>query len=75
MKEKLPKDLNKLATSIVVDAIGESKAAPKTVEKNQAAVELGRLGDLKGGRARAEKLTPEARKEIARKAAMKRWGK
>jgi ribosomal protein S21 len=35
--------------------------------------ELGRRGGLKGGRARAEKLTPEERKEIARKAAKARW--
>jgi hypothetical protein len=44
-------------------------------EKNPAAVELGRLGGLKGGKARAEKLTPERRKEIARKAARARWEK
>ena len=36
-------------------------------EKNPAAVELGRLGGKKGGKARAEKLSPERRKEIARK--------
>jgi hypothetical protein len=35
---------------------------------------MGRRGGLKGGRARAEKLTPERRVEIARKAAMARWG-
>ena len=44
-------------------------------EKNPAAVELGRLGGLKGGKARAAKLTPEQRKEIARKAAKARWDK
>ena len=36
---------------------------------------LGRLGGLKGGKARAERLTPERRSEIAKKAAMARWGK
>jgi len=41
--------------------------------KNAAAVELGRRGGLKGGRARKEKLTPERRKEIARIAGKKRW--
>jgi hypothetical protein len=46
-----------------------------TEEKNPAAVELGRLGGLKGGPARAEKLSPERRKEIARKAAKARWDK
>ena len=44
-------------------------------EKNKAAVALGRLGGLKGGRARAEALSPERRKEIARKAIAARWAK
>ena len=43
--------------------------------KNPAAVALGRLGGLKGGKARAEKLSPAKRKAIAQKAAAKRWGK
>jgi hypothetical protein len=38
-------------------------------------VALGRLGGLKGGKARASKLTPEQRKESARKAAKARWSK
>ncbi|MCP3682941.1 MAG: histone H1 [bacterium] len=47
---------------------------PKTSEeKNPHAVALGRLGGKKGGKARAAKLTPEHRSEIARKAAQKRW--
>jgi hypothetical protein len=41
--------------------------------KNPAAVELGRLGGQKGGKARAEKLTPKQRSDIARKAAASRW--
>ena len=41
--------------------------------KNPNAVALGRLGGLKGGKARAAKLTPEQRSEIAKKAADKRW--
>jgi hypothetical protein len=44
-------------------------------EKNPAAVALGKLGGAKGGKARAEKLTPEQRSEIARKAAKARWDK
>jgi hypothetical protein len=44
-------------------------------EKNPAAVELGRRGGLKGGKARAAKLTPEERSESARKAAKARWEK
>jgi hypothetical protein len=43
--------------------------------KDPAAVALGRKGGLKGGKARAEKLTPEQRSAIARKAAQKRWGR
>lgn len=41
--------------------------------KNPAAVELGRLGGKKGGKARAAKLTAEERSEIARRAARSRW--
>jgi hypothetical protein len=44
-------------------------------EKNPAAVALGKLGASKGGKARAEKLAPERRKEIAKKAAAARWAK
>jgi hypothetical protein len=47
----------------------------KQPEKNPAAVALGRLGGLKGGKARAKALSAKKRKEIARKAAEKRWGK
>jgi len=47
----------------------------KKVKKNPHAVSLGRAGGLKGGRARAAKLTPEQRSEIARKASMARWEK
>ena len=66
-----PPDPNVLAFNIVQQAIGE---APKVEEtKNPAAVTLGRLGGLKGGKARAEGLTPEQRKAIARKAAQARW--
>ncbi len=44
-------------------------------KKNAAAVALGRLGGLKGGKARAAKLTSAQRKESARKAALARWKK
>ncbi len=44
-------------------------------KKNAAAVALGRLGGLKGGKARARKLTAEQRRESARKAARARWAK
>ncbi len=62
-----------LASSIVQKATGETEE-PKP-EKNPAAVALGRLGGLKGGKARAEKLSAKKRKEIAKKAATARWGK
>jgi hypothetical protein len=49
---------------------------PKTDEgKNAAAVALGRLGDLKGGKDRAASLSKKARSEIAKKAARARWKK
>ena len=56
----------------------EGMAQPQGLEpkeKNPAAVALGRLGGLKGGKARAEKLSAAKRKAIAKKAAAKRWGK
>jgi hypothetical protein len=71
-KKKRPADLNRLAASIVADATSEEDEDPYE-GKNPAAVELGRQGGLKGGRARADKLTPEQRSEIARKAAAARW--
>lgn len=43
--------------------------------KNPAAVALGRLGGLKGGKARAESLSAKKRAEIAKKAASARWAK
>lgn len=63
------KDTNVIAASIVEQATDETR-----IVKNPAAVALGKLGGLKGGKARAEKLTPEQRKEIAKKAAQTRWG-
>jgi hypothetical protein len=74
-KAKRPRDLNELAKALVAEATGETPPEEPTPEKNQAAVELGRLGGKKGGKARAEKLTPEQRSEIARKAARARWSK
>jgi hypothetical protein len=73
---KRPRDPNQLAKLIVDMATGE--AAPDSVAadgKNPAAVALGRLGGKKGGKARATKLTPEQRAEIARLAAQTRWKK
>jgi hypothetical protein len=69
-----PKDINQVAFSIVQQATGQAPKE-KPPEKNPAAVTLGRLGGLKGGAARAKALTADKRKEIAQKAAAKRWGK
>lgn len=65
--------MNVIAFNIVQAATGN---APKPEEptKNPAAVALGKLGGLKGGKARAAKLSAKKRKEIAKKAAAKRWG-
>ena len=68
-------DVNRLAKSIVDQATTDEQLQEKATEegKNPAAVSLGRLGGLKGGKARAMKLSAEERKEIARKAAEARW--
>lgn len=70
-----PRDLNSLAASIVDEATGgEPRERPKPDhEKDPAAVSLGRRGGLKGGAARAKKLSAEERSKIARKAAATRW--
>ena len=73
---KRPRDPNKLAHQIVQEAIGEAPPLPDPDEgKNPAAVALGRLGGLKGGKARAANMTAEERSEAARKAAQARWKK
>jgi hypothetical protein len=69
------KDTNELAKFIVDIATGEIEQPKPDEGKNPAAVALGRLGGLKGGKARASKLTKEQRSEIAKKAAAKRWKK
>jgi len=63
------RDLNQLAAAIV-DAATEG---PAPSELRMHAQALGRQGGLKGGPARAERLTPEERSAIARKAARARW--
>ena len=80
-KKKRDSDFAVTAFRVVQEATGQvepepEEAEPELVEgKNPHAVALGRLGGLKGGKARASKLTPEQRKEIARKAAEARWKK
>jgi hypothetical protein len=71
---KRPRDPNQLAILIVDVATNEPEpTADEPDTRNPAAVSLGRLGGLKGGLARARKLTPEKRREIARIAAASRW--
>ncbi|MGB7283066.1 MAG: hypothetical protein WBE13_12455 [Candidatus Acidiferrum sp.] len=72
MQKRSSKDINQIAAQIVSEA---TDAGLELEGKNPAAVALGRLGGLKGGAARAEALSPEKRKKIARKAAIARWGK
>ena len=70
---KRPRDPNQLGKMIVDIATGEVEGRPSYDGKNPAAVELGRKGGLKGGKARAAKMTPEQRSEAARVAARARW--
>ena len=72
-KPKRPRDTNQLAKLIVDIATGEAADESPATSKDPAAVELGRKGGLKGGAARAKKLTPEQRSVIAKKAAQTRW--
>jgi hypothetical protein len=73
IRKKRPRDPIALAKLIGDIATGQVDDHVQD-NRNPAAVELGRLGGKKGGKARAEKLTPEQRREIARNAARKRWG-
>ena len=71
-----PRDPNQLAKLIADIATGETDDRVMTEDgRDLAAVLLGRRGGLKGGRARAEKLSPEERSRIARKAAASRWSR
>jgi len=78
-KKKRDYDFSVTAFRVVQEATGQTEseeveeAVDKYEGKNPHAVVLGRLGGLKGGKARASKLTVERRKEIAQKAAMARW--
>jgi hypothetical protein len=75
-KKKRPRDTNQLAASIVADATSEETPTPEPEDgKNPHAVALGRLGGMKGGKARAAKLSAKKRSAIAKKAAQARWGK
>ena len=73
-RPRRPRDPNELAFQVYKEAIGEAHPQEQ-LQKNPAAVALGRLGGVKGGKARAAKMTPEERQASARLAAMARWGK
>ena len=83
MKKKKPStDPNVIAHDILQAITGQpagttsvKKEPANTSKKKPAAVALGRLGGLKGGKARAAKLSASKRKDIAKKAAHSRWDK
>ena len=68
-------DVNQMAANLIAAISGELPREEPESGKNPAAVALGRLGGLKGGAARAKKLAPERRREIALKASSTRWAK
>jgi hypothetical protein len=71
---KRPRDPNQLGKLIVDLATGDiENMPPADAGKDPAAVALGRKGGLKGGKARANRMTAEERSESARRAARKRW--
>jgi len=79
--KKKEHDFSVTAFRVVQEATGQSQPETKeatpesSVDRHAAAVALGRLGGLKGGKARANKLTPKERQESARNAAKARWSK
>ncbi len=75
---KRPRDFSQAAKLVIDIASGEvedHEPTPEEQGKDPAAVALGRKGGLKGGKARAAKMTPEERSEAARKAVSHRWAK
>lgn len=68
-KSKKPRDINSMAAAIVGQATDESEVKPNPK------ADAGRLGGLKGGKARASKLSARQRSEIAKKAARTRWAR
>lgn len=73
-RKKKEHDFAVNAFRVFKEATGEVEPEEKPVKEFDAKA-LGRLGGLKGGKARANKLTPEQRSEIAKKAALARWSK
>ena len=69
MANRKTEDFNEAVFRVIQQSTSETK------QKNPAAVALGRLGGLKGGKARAAALPASKRKAIAKKAAKARWSK
>ena len=75
-KPRLPHDPNLIAARVLRQATEPStELSTNPPPKDPLAVELGRRGGLKGGKARAAKLSARKRAEIARRAAAARWKK
>ena len=72
-RSKMPRDPNLRAKAVVDLATHQREPDPVAPPKDPAAVALGRKGGLKGGKARAAKMTAEERSASARKAAQARW--
>ena len=72
-KKKRPRDLAQLAKNIVDEATNQLPPEEGTEQSPKA--KAGKKGGIKGGKARAKKLTPAQRREIAKKAANVRWQK
>jgi hypothetical protein len=76
-QSKMPADPNRRAKATVdaIDEILDAWPEPVPAEKDPGRVERGKISGAKGGAVRAERLTPERRQEMARKAAAARWGR
>jgi hypothetical protein len=75
---KRPRDLNQWAkrmVDIATGAVDDRMPTPEEQGKDPAAVARGRLGGAKGGRARAQRLSPEERRAAAQKAVKARWAR
>lgn len=73
-KDKLRPDAAEIAYRTMLEATGQTpKTRPGEGEKNPDAVKRGRKGGKKGGKARAERLTPEERSTAGKVAADSRW--
>lgn len=73
-KPRAVQDENLVASRVFDEFLSKADPDAATPAKNPAAVALGRLGGIKGGAARAAKLSPKKRASIAKKAAKARWG-